>query len=193
MPEDIKETVETTEQETVDTQEQVESTEKTFTQAELDAIIQKEKAKAKRSAEKEYQAKMDEAEKLRKMNEQEKADYEAKKQADYIASLEAQIRRTGLEKEASKMLSEAGVTVSEDVLNFVVREDAEQTKQAVDSFSALVKTVAEGLVKESIKGKTPSNVKTGITIPKEDVRELTYAEQVELYNQDPTAYESLFK
>ena len=85
MAEEIKEEVVDTEQEKASTQGQPETTEKTFTQAELDAIIQKEKAKAKRSAEKEYQAKMDEAEKLRKMNADQKAEYEAKKQAEYIA------------------------------------------------------------------------------------------------------------
>ena len=79
MAEETKETsVVEEENEQASTQEQSEATEKTFTQAELDAIIQKEKAKAKRSAEKEYKAKMDEAEKLRKMNADEKAEYEAK-------------------------------------------------------------------------------------------------------------------
>lgn len=79
MEEDIKETsVVEEENEQASTQEETETTEKTFTQAELDDIVQKEKAKAKRSAEKEYKAKMDEAEKLRKMNADEKAEYEAK-------------------------------------------------------------------------------------------------------------------
>ena len=68
MAEEQKITVEEPKEEQVDTQQEVESTEKTFTQSQLDEIIQKEKAKAKRSAEKEYQAKMDEAEKLRQMN-----------------------------------------------------------------------------------------------------------------------------
>ena len=72
MAEEQKTTVEEPKEEQVDAQQEVEATEKTFTQAQLDEIIQKEKAKAKRSAEKEYQAKMDEAEKLRQMNETQK-------------------------------------------------------------------------------------------------------------------------
>ena len=76
MEEDIKETSVVEEKnEQASTQE--ETTEKTFTQAELDDIVQKEKAKAKRSAEREYKEKMDEAEKLRKMNAEQKAEYEA--------------------------------------------------------------------------------------------------------------------
>ena len=76
MAEEQKTTVEEPKEEQVGTQQEVESIEKTFTQSQLDKIIQKEKAKAKRFAEKEYQAKLDEAEKLRKMNESQKAEYE---------------------------------------------------------------------------------------------------------------------
>ena len=39
---------------------------------------------------------MDEAEKLRKMNEVQKAEYEQEKQRAYIAELEAKINRSGL-------------------------------------------------------------------------------------------------
>ena len=76
MAENIKEPVVEPELEQASAQEEEKATEKTFTQSQLDEIIQKEKAKAKRSAEKEYQAKMDEAEKLRAMNESQKAEYE---------------------------------------------------------------------------------------------------------------------
>ena len=76
MAEDIKEPVVEPELEQASAQEEEKATEKTFTQSQLDEIIQKEKAKAKRSAEKEYQVKMDEAENLRAMNESQKAEYE---------------------------------------------------------------------------------------------------------------------
>ena len=161
MAEEIKdEVIEVTEEITdeASNQEQTEVAEKTFTQAELDAIIQKEKAKAKRSAEKEYKAKMDEAEKLRKMNADEKAEYEAKKQAEYIAELEAKINRSGLEKEASKMLSENGIAASDEILALVVKDDAERTQEAVNGFAELVNQLADNKVKEMLKGKTPRKV-----------------------------------
>ena len=132
------------------TQEQTKTTEKTFTQAELDEIVKKEKAKAKRSAEKEYQAKIDEAERLRKMNADEKAEYEAKKKDTYIAELEAKINRSGLEKEASKMLSEAGIVAGDEILAFVVKDSAESTQEAVNGFSELVNQLADNKVKEML-------------------------------------------
>lgn len=176
-------------------QEQTEATEKTFTQADLDAIIQKEKAKAKRSAEKEYQAKMDEAEKLRKMNADEKAEYEAKKQAEYIAELEAKINRSGLEKEASKMLSEAGIVAGDEILAFVVKDSAESTQEAVNGFAELVNQLADNKVKEMLKGKTPRKVEqsTAGTITKEQFDRMGYKGRYELRQSNPELYAQLVK
>lgn len=175
------------------TQEQAETTEKTFTQEELDAIVQKEKAKAKRSAEKEYQAKMDEAEKLRKMNAEQKAAYEAQKQADYIAELEAKINRSGLEKEASKMLSDGGIVATDEILAFVVKDGAEATQEAVASFTALVNDLADKKVSDMLKGKTPNRVEQSKTGPmtKEQFHSLSYAEQAKVYQDNPDLYAQL--
>ncbi|WP_105106948.1 DUF4355 domain-containing protein [Streptococcus suis] len=195
MAEDTKDTVIETEKETVDTSETAETTEKTFTQAELDTIIQKEKGKAKRAAEREYQAKMDEAEKLRKMNAEQKAEYEAKKQADYIAELEAKINRSGLEKEASKMLSENGLVADDKILGFVVKDTAEATQEAVDSFSALVNDLADKKVSELLKGKTPKKVEqtTSASITQEQFNRMSYRAQLDLQKSDPELYEKLSK
>ncbi|MEZ7549399.1 DUF4355 domain-containing protein [Streptococcus sp. 27098_8_82] len=174
-------------------QEEQETAEKTFTQAELDAIIQKEKAKAKRSAEKEYQAKIDEAERLRKMNADEKAKYEAEKQAAYIAELEAKINRSGLEKEASKMLSEAGIVASDEILAFVVKDSAESTQEAVNGFTELVNQLADNKVKEMLKGKTPRKVEqsTAGAITKEQFDRMGYKDRNELLQSNPELYAQL--
>ena len=194
MEEDIKETSAVEEKnEQASTQEETETTEKTFTQAELDDIIQKEKAKAKRSAEREYKAKMDEAEKLRKMNAEQKAEYEAQKQADRIAELEAKLNRNGLEKEASKMLSEAGIVASDDILNFVVKDDAEGTQEAVGALSSLVNELADKKVGEMLKGKTPKKVEqsTSGVITKEQFNKMGYKDRNELLQNNPELYHQL--
>ena len=193
MAEDIKDTVVETEKETVDTSQAEETTEKTFTQAELDEMIQREKAKAKRAAEKEYKAKMDEAEKMRDMNEAQKAEYEAKKQADYIAELEAKINRSGLEKEASKLLSEGGLIADDKILNFVVKDTAEDTLEAVNSFTALVNDLADKKVSEMLKGKTPKKVEqtTSAGITKEQFDRMGYKDRNELLQNEPELYAKL--
>lgn len=192
MAEEQKTTVEEPKEEQVDAQQE-ESTEKTFTQAQLDEIIQKEKAKAKRSAEKEYQAKMDEAEKLRQMNETQKAEYEQEKQKAYIAELEAKINRSGLEREASKTLSEGGIVVDDKILGLVVKDTAEATQEAVESFVALVNDLADKKVGEKLKGKTPKKMEdvSGGEITKEQFNRMGYQSRNELLQNNPELYHKL--
>ena len=193
MAEEQKTTVEEPKEEQVDTQQEVESTEKTFTQSQLDEIIQKEKAKAKRSAEKEYQAKMDEAEKLRQMNESQKAEYEQEKQRAYIAELEAKINRSGLEREASKMLSEGGIAVDDKILGLVVKDTAESTQEAVEGFVALVNALADKKVSEKLKGKTPKKMEdtSASEITKEQFNRMGYQSRNELLQNNPELYYKL--
>ena len=193
MAEEIKETVVEPEIEQASGQEEEKTTEKTFTQSQLDEIIQKEKAKAKRSAEKEYQAKMDEAEKLRKMNEVQKAEYEQEKQRAYIAELEAKINRSGLEREASKMLSEGGIVVDDKILSIVVKDTAERTQEAVESFVALVNELADKKVGEKLKGKTPKKMEdtSAGEITKEQFNKMGYQSRNELLQNNPELYRKL--
>lgn len=193
MAEEIKEPVVEPEIEQASGQEEEKTTEKTFTQSQLDEIIQKEKAKAKRSAEKEYQAKMDEAEKLRKMNEVQKAEYEQEKQRAYIVELEAKINRSGLEREASKMLSEGGIVVDDKILSIVVKDTAESTREAVESFVALVNELADKKVGEKLKGKTPKKMEdtSAGEITKEQFNKMGYQSRNELLRNNPELYHKL--
>lgn len=193
MAEEIKEPVVEPEIEQASGQGEEKTTEKTFTQSQLDEIIQKEKAKAKRSAEKEYQAKMDEAEKLRAMNETQKAEYEQEKQRAYIAELEAKINRSGLEREASKMLSEGGIVVDDKILSIVVKDTAESTQEAVESFVALVNELADKKVGEKLKGKTPKKMEdtSAGEITKEQFNKMGYQSRNELLQNNPELYHKL--
>lgn len=193
MAEEIKEPVVEPEIEQASGQEEEKTTEKTFTQSQLDEIIQKEKAKVKRSAEKEYQAKMDEAEKLRKMNEVQKAEYEQEKQRAYIAELEAKINRSGLEREASKMLSEGGIAVDDKILGLVVKDTAEATQEAVEGFVALVNELADRKVGEKLKGKTPKKMEdtSAGEITKEQFNKMGYQSRNELLQNNPELYHKL--
>ena len=193
MAEEQKTTVVEPELEQASIQEEEKATEKTFTQSQLDEIIQKEKAKAKRSAEKEYQAKMDEAEKLRQMNEAQKAEYEQEKQKAYIAELEAKINRSGLEREASKMLSEGGIAVDDKILGLVVKDTAESTQEAVESFVALVNDLADKKVGEKLKGKTPKKMEdtSAGEITKEQFNRMGYQSRNELLQNNPELYHKL--
>ena len=193
MAEDIKEPVVEPELEQASTQEEVESTEKTFTQSEVDDLIKKRLAKQEKSFDKRMQEKLDEAEKLRQMNEAQKAEYEQEKQKAYIAELEAKINRSGLEREASKMLSEGGIAVDDKILGLVVKDTAESTQEAVESFVALVNDLADKKVGEKLKGKTPKKMEdtSAGEITKEQFNRMGYQSRNELLQNNPELYHEL--
>lgn len=105
---------------------------------------------------------VDEAAKLAEMNAQEKAEYELQKERDSHAAtqkkLEALERKDALAemtKTARKMLADADINVSDDLLARLVTTDAEETKAAVDGFAKLFKDAVEGAVKARLKGEPP--------------------------------------
>ena len=157
-------TVEEVKEETVDTQQETTSTEKTFTQAEVDKLITDRVNRALKKAEKDAK----------------------------IAELEAQLIRQGLEKEASQMLSEHGLPVKEEVLAYVVRDNAEETQAAVNDFVAIVNDLADVKVQEMLKGKTPRRIENPSgTVTKEQFDKMTVSERNKIYNDNPELYEQL--
>lgn len=193
MAEEVKEDVLEIEKETVDDPETVENAPKTFTQSEVDELIKKRLAKQEKSFDKRMQEKLDEAEKLRAMNETQKAEYEQEKQRAYIAELEAKINRSGLEREASKMLSEGGIVADDKILGLVVKDTAESTQEAVASFVALVNDLADKKVGEKLKGKTPKKMEdtSAGEITKEQFNKMGYQSRNELLRNNPELYHKL--
>lgn len=193
MAEEEKNDVLETELDNVDNPETVEDTPKTFTQSEVDELIKKRLAKQEKSFDKRMQEKLDEAEKLRQMNETQKAEYEQEKQRAYIEELEAKINRSGLEREASKMLSEGGIVADEKILGIVVKDTAESTQEAVESFVALVNDLADKKVGEKLKGKTPKKMEdtSAGEITKEQFNKMGYQSRNELLQNNPELYHKL--
>ncbi|MBF0843377.1 DUF4355 domain-containing protein, partial [Streptococcus danieliae] len=182
-------------QEQASTPDTEQSTEKTFTQAEMDEIIQQRLKKAEKSYARKMQEQLDEAEKLRQMNAEQKAEYEKEKQEAEIADLKAQLNRNALEKVASKLLSEAGIIVDDEILNFVVKEDAEGTQEAINRFSSLVNDIADKKVSEALKGRIPRKVGEQSTtdITKERFDRMGYRAQLDIKKNNPELYEQLTK
>ena len=66
-----------------------------------------------------------------------------------IQELEDEKTLAGMRDEARKQLSEKGINISDNLLEFMVSKDAEKTKKAVDSFAELFNAA----VNEAVKGK----------------------------------------
>lgn len=119
--------------------------EKKYTVKEVDELIKRKKAEWEKTRKKED----DEAKKFAKMNAQEKAEYKQQQLEKRIQELEDEKTLAGMRDEARKQLSEKGINISDNLLEFMVSKDAEKTKKAVDSFAELFNVA----VNEAIKGK----------------------------------------
>lgn len=125
--------------------------EKKYSDEDVDAIIDKKFARWQ----KEQQKAVDEAKKLAEMSAQEKAEYERDQLKKELAELKKQASIAEMTKTARKMLSDDGITVSDDLLSMLVSDDAETTKSAVDGFRQAFTNAVEIAVKERLKGEPP--------------------------------------
>ncbi|EGQ3611458.1 DUF4355 domain-containing protein [Staphylococcus pseudintermedius] len=82
--------------------------------------------------------KQKEANKLRKMNAEQKHQYELEKAEKERDDYKQQLESYKMRQEAMAMFNEAGMQAPESLLNMVVQDTAEATKDAVDSFVSMV-------------------------------------------------------
>src|SRR5690606_37211753 len=133
-----------------------------------------------------------EAEKLAKMNAEQKREYELEKLRRENEELKKAQMRYELGREATKMLGEAGIMADDDVLSFVVRDDAEQTQKAVETFISLVDKLADMRMKEKLKGRPPKKdgQPGGFKNPFSK-EHFNLTEQGRLFRTDPELYKRL--
>lgn len=163
---------------------------KTYTQAELDSILQSETDKrvteALKKADRKTQEKIKEAEKLAKMNEEEKFQYQLQEKEKALADRERQLSLLEQKNEAVKILSEKKLPI--EVMDFLVTEDAEKTMANITAFEKIFASA----VKERIPSNTPKG--TGETengITKEAFSKMTVLEKQKLYNKDKDLFSRL--
>ncbi|QIL50105.1 DUF4355 domain-containing protein [Weissella coleopterorum] len=113
-------------------------------------------AKAKWEAEAAEKAKLDKMpEDQRKKHEQEVQNKQLEAANAEKESLQQELNHLNMVNAASSLLADKGMVADEAVLQFVVRENADSTQQAVDDFVKLVEDKAEAKRQESLKGSTP--------------------------------------
>ncbi|HDZ8795443.1 TPA: DUF4355 domain-containing protein [Staphylococcus aureus] len=133
-----------------DKKENDEGTEITFTpeqQKKVDEILERRVAHEKKKADEYAKEKAAEAAKLAKMNKEQKDEYEREQMEKELEQLRSEKQLNEMRSEARKMLSEAEVDSSDEVVNLVVTDTAEQTKLNVEVFSNAVKKAVNEAVK----------------------------------------------
>ena len=175
MSEELRENVETNEEEKVDRvdnqQEETKQEEvKTFTQDEIDEMVKSNVDRAVAKALHKADEQRKEAEKLAAMNAKEKAEYEINKKQQDLEERERNIQLRELTAEAKDMLIEKGL--SSDLASILDYKDAESVKESINIIEVAINKEAEKQVIERLKGRTPKTKNINSAITKEEIEKI---------------------
>lgn len=149
---------------------------KTFTQEELDKIVQGRIAKERKSWEKQLEDQKTEAQKLETMSDKEKKKYQEEKRIKELDDREAAITRRELTAQAKVQLADKGIpTELAEILNLT---DAESCKKSIETVEKTFQTAVEKAVEEKIKGNAPIKKVPGsnTTITLESIKNMSSKE-----------------
>lgn len=164
MADENKNQVEETTEEIEETKEKkVENKEpeKKYSDEQVDEIIKEKKAKWQKQQDEKIKE-LEEARKLEKMNEDEKLKYELDKYKRELEEYKQRETQSAMAKVAKNMLIEEGFNISDDLVNNLITDEAETTKENVKDFARMLKDLVEKEVNERLKGKSPEVKKTGV-------------------------------
>ena len=175
MSEELRENVETNEEENVDTvdnqQEESRREEvKTFTQDEIDEMVKSNVDRAVAKALHKADEQRKEAEKLAAMNAKEKTEYEMNKKQQDLEERERNIQLRELTAEAKDILIEKGL--SSDLASILDYKNAESVKESINIIEAAINKEAEKQVIERLKGRTPKTKNINSAITKEEIEKI---------------------
>lgn len=171
------------------------STEKTYTQAEVDELLQKEGDRRVTEALKTYQKRAEqktrEAEKLARMNEAEKYQYELEQREKAIQEKEQQLILAENKAQAAKILAEKGLAAN--LVDFVVAEDADVMNANIKALEGAFKSSVKGEVEKRLGAKTPEKGADNdiSNLTRESFRKMSLAEQSKIATENPELYAAM--
>lgn len=168
---------------------------KTYTQEEVDKMLQSEVDRRITSALKKQaknnEAKIKEAQKLAQMNESEKFQYELEQREKAIAEKEKALALAENKNEAGKILADKGLSLS--LVDFVVAEDAETMNSNIRLLEKAFKDSVKREVEKRLGSSAPKkNLPPDETITKEQAKKMTIIERQNLLTNNPDLYAQLF-
>lgn len=170
------------------------TTEKTYTEAEVKEMLQKEGDRRVTDALKKQAAKFErekaEAEKMRDMDESQKREYELDKRQNELENKEKELIMAQNKLEASKILAEHGLPSS--FVDYVVTDNAETTMNNIKVFEQNWKNAVAAEAQSRLAQPAPKvSTSTEGAISKEAFRKMNLAQQSEIYRTNPELYKIL--
>lgn len=128
----------------------------------INKLISQQRSKAIDEFKKVEEERKSESKRLSKMNENEQLKYKLEKITAQLEEANAVKERYEMEKVATEILNENNLPSNKQILDFVVRSDAEQTQNAIKTLSKLVNDTAEAILKERNKSEIPTRGNTPV-------------------------------
>ena len=174
---------------------------KTYTQDEVDKLIQSESDKrvsealktTKSKWEQEYKEKLEkekqEAEQYAELTIKEKIEHDKAKLEAELAEYKRKDNLNSMIKTAREVLAESAITLSDEMIEVLITEEAESTNANIKNFIELFNSELEKAVNEKLKGSTPKKM-GGTALTKEEIMNIPDSierlrliqENIELFN-----------
>lgn len=171
-----------------------EATTKTYTEAEVQLLLQQETDRRVTSALKKQEAKWQkekaEADKLRDMDAAQRKEYEYEKKVEELEAREREFALTQNKLSASKVMAERGLPIN--FVDYIVAEDAETMMNNITEFEKAWKAAISDAVSAKLASpapKTASSSQTGLS--KEEFAKMSISQQSELYRTNPELYKQM--
>lgn len=166
-----------------------------MTQAELDALLQKESdrrvSQALATQERKNNAKIREAEKVAQMNAQERYEYDLQQREQAILEKERALTLAENKNACAKVLAEKGLSL--DLVDFVVDIDGDEMNRRIKLLDKAFKASVRAEIDKRLGSNTPAAATENKPITKADFSKMTLAQQTELYKSDRELYMELVK
>lgn len=167
---------------------------KTYSQAEVDAMIQSEADRRVNQAmskkEREMAKKLTEAEKLAKMSEEDKYRYQLEQKEQELAAKEREFTLRDNKIAAMKVMAEKSLPV--ELVDFVVNEDANIMDANIKLLDKYIKNAIASEVKTRLASPTPkAGLASDTEYTKESFAKMGYKERLDLQRNNPELYKKL--
>ena len=167
-----------------------EPTVKTFTQEEVDKIVNKRLARERKDIEAKIEAERAEAERLAKMSEAEKQQALFKKQVAEFEATKRAFEQEKLLNETVKQLASRNLPI--EFADILKAQDAESTLENINKFEEKFNAALEAKVNDRLKGNTPKNATNkSLEITKEAFKKMSLVKQAEIAKTKPELYKKL--
>ena len=181
----------------ITTQEsEVKEESKTYSAEEVQKMIEEGRKQAleeaNKKADERFQNKLKESEKLARMNESEKFQYELEQREKAIAEKEKALALAENKNIASQILADKGLSLS--LVDFVIAEDAETMNSNIRLLDKAFKDSVKREVEKRLGSSAPKkNLPVEETITKEKAMKMGIRERQNLLNNNPELFAQLFK